>query len=111
MPPCGHGILPSSCLLLLAAGWPIKKTASLNRLIQDTVSFCLRGSQSRGDCELENNLWPAEIDPGQISQVIANLVVNAEQAMPTGGTLRISCENFRQDSGKKATVPDLPPGD
>jgi PAS domain S-box-containing protein len=103
--------LAQQLLTFARGGVPIKKTASLNRLIQDTVSFCLRGSQSRGDCELENNLWPAEIDPGQISQVIANLVVNAEQAMPTGGTLRVSCENFRQGSGKKATVPDLPPGE
>src|SRR5207253_8528240 len=102
--------LAQQLLTFARGGVPIKKTASLKRLIQDTVSFCLRGSQSRGDCELENNLWPAEIDPGQISQVIANLVVNAEQAMPSGGTLRVSCENFRQDSGKKATVPDLPPG-
>ena len=103
--------LAQQLLTFARGGVPIKKTASLTRLVQDTVSFCLRGSQSRGECDLENNLWPAEIDPGQISQVIANLVVNAEQAMPTGGTLHVTCENFRQGSGKKATVPDLPAGE
>jgi PAS domain S-box-containing protein len=103
--------LAQQLLTFARGGAPIKKTASLTRLIQDTVSFCLRGSQSRSECDLEDNLWPSEIDSGQISQVIANLVVNAEQAMPTGGTLHVTCENFRHASGKNATVPDLPSGE
>ncbi|PYK45919.1 MAG: hypothetical protein DME46_02910 [Verrucomicrobia bacterium] len=103
--------LAQQLLTFARGGVPIKKTASLTRLVQDTVSFCLRGSQSRSECDLEDNLWPTEIDPGQISQVIANLVVNAEQAMPTGGTLHVTCENFRRDSGKNAMVPDLPAGE
>src|SRR5437764_1367180 len=103
--------LAQQLLTFARGGVPIKKTASLTRLVQDTVSFCLRGSQSRSECDLEDNLWPTEIDSGQISQVIANLVVNAEQAMPTGGTLHVTCENFRHGSGKNATVPDLPSGE
>src|SRR5438105_2206918 len=103
--------LAQQLLTFARGGVPIKKTASLTRLVQDTVSFCLRGSQSRSECDLEDNLWPTEIDPGQISQVIANLVVNAEQAMPTGGTLHVTCENFRRDSGRNAMVPDLPAGE
>jgi CheY-like chemotaxis protein len=54
-------------------------------------------------------LWPAEIDPGQISQVIGNLVVNADQAMPNGGTLRVNCDNFSCTT--EDTIPDLGPGD
>jgi PAS domain S-box-containing protein len=103
--------LAQQLLTFARGGAPIKKTASLTRLVQDTVSFCLRGSQSRSECDLEDNLWPSEIDSGQISQVIANLVVNAEQAMPTGGTLHVTCGNFRHGSGKNATVPDLPSGE
>ncbi len=103
--------LAQQLLTFARGGAPIKKTASLTRLVQDTVSFCLRGSQSRSECDLEDNLWPSEIDSGQISQVIANLVVNAEQAMPTGGTLHVTCENFRHGSGKNAMVPDLPSGE
>src|SRR5437899_1812925 len=103
--------LAQQLLTFARGGAPIKKTTSLTRLVQDTVSFCLRGSQSRSECDLEGNLLPSEIDSGQISQVIANLVVNAEQAMPTGGTLHVTCENFRQGSAEKATVQDLPPGE
>src|SRR5438477_5263127 len=103
--------LAQQLLTFARGGAPIKKTTSLTRLVQDTVSFCLRGSQSRSECDLEDKLWPTEIDPGQISQVIATLVVNAEQAMPTGGTLHVTCENFRQGSAEKAPAPDLPPGE
>ncbi len=80
------------------------------KLIQDTVSFSLRGSRNRSEFEFGVDLAPAEIDAGQISQVIANLVVNADQAMPNGGTLYVSCDNFCYDVND-ATIPDLAPGD
>ena len=46
-----------------------------------------------GECLLPDSLWPAEIDEGQISQVIHNLALNAEQAMPSGGIIDIKAEN------------------
>jgi len=103
--------LAQQLLTFARGGAPIKKTASIGKLIQDTVSFSLRGSHSRSEFLLGADLWPAEIDPGQISQVIANLVVNADQAMPNGGTLRVSCDNFCYDSNSSPAVTDLPPGD
>src|SRR5205823_6708491 len=87
--------LAQQLLSFARGGAPIKKSASIGKLIQDTVSFSLRGTHSRGEFQLGADLWPVEIDPGQISQVIANLVVNADQAMPNGGILHVSCENFR----------------
>jgi PAS domain S-box-containing protein len=103
--------LAQQLLTFARGGAPIKKTASIGKLIQDTVSFSLRGSHSRSEFLFGADLWPAEIDPGQISQVIANLVVNADQAMPNGGTLRVSCDNFSYDSNTSPAVTDLPPGD
>src|SRR5205823_7821176 len=103
--------LAQQLLTFARGGSPIKKMASIGRLIQDTVSFSLRGSHSRSEFNLGADLWQVEIDAGQISQVIANLVVNADQAMPTGGTLHVSCENFRHGSEKNATIPDLPSGE
>ena len=102
--------LAQQLLTFARGGAPIKKTASIGKLIQDTVSFSLRGSHNRSEFQFGADLWPAEIDPGQISQVIANLVVNADQAMPNGGTLRVSCDNFRYHSAN-LTIPDLVPGD
>jgi len=103
--------LAQQLLTFARGGAPIKKTASMGKLIQDTVSFSLRGSHSRSEFLFGADLWPAEIDSGQISQVIANLVVNADQAMPNGGTLRVSCDNFSYDSDSSPDVTDLSPGD
>src|SRR5947207_554491 len=97
--------LAQQLLTFARGGTPIKKTASIGKLIQDTVSFSLRGSHNRSEFEFGVDLSSAEIDAGQISQVIANLVVNADQAMPNGGTLHVSCENF---SYSATTTPAMP---
>ena len=102
--------LAQQLLTFARGGAPIKKTASIGKLIQDTVSFSLRGSHSRSEFTFGEDLWPAEIDPGQISQVIGNLVVNADQAMPNGGTLRVHCDNFTYN-GDGLVIPDLTPGE
>ena len=96
--------LAQQLLTFARGGAPIKKTASIGKLIQDTVSFSLRGTHSRSEFNIGADLWPAEIDPGQISQVIANLVVNADQAMPNGGTLRVNCDNFAYRPDTTPTV-------
>ena len=103
--------LAQQLLTFARGGAPIKKTASIGKLIQDTVSFSLRGSHSRSEFTFGADLWPAEIDPGQISQVIANLVVNADQAMPNGGTLRVACDNFNYSPATSEPIPDLSPGE
>jgi PAS domain S-box-containing protein len=103
--------LAQQLLTFARGGAPIKKAASIGKLIQDTVSFSLRGSHNRSEFDFGADLWPAEVDSGQISQVIANLVVNADQAMPNGGALHVSCENFSYTSTSTPVVPDLPPGD
>jgi len=103
--------LAQQLLTFARGGTPIKKTASIGKLIQDTVSFSLRGSHNRSEFEFGVDLSSAEIDAGQISQVIANLVVNADQAMPNGGTLHVSCENFSYSATTTPAVPDLAAGD
>jgi len=103
--------LAQQLLTFARGGAPIKKTASMGKLIQDTVSFSLRGTHSRSEFTFGADLWPAEIDPGQISQVVANLVVNADQAMPNGGTLHVNCDNFVYNSDTTPQIPDLAPGD
>src|SRR5207244_5289203 len=102
--------LAQQLLTFARGGAPIKKTASIGKLIQDTVSFSLRGSHNRSEFEFGGDLSPAEIDAGQISQVIANPVVNADQAMPNGGTLHVSCEKSCYDVND-AAIPALAPGD
>ena len=103
--------LAQQLLTFSSGGAPIKKTASISKLIEETVSFSLRGSHSRAEMAIEADIWAAEFDPGQISQVIANLVVNADQAMTDGGTMHVSCSNFSFAADTTPAIPDLPPGD
>ncbi|MGH8094582.1 MAG: CHASE3 domain-containing protein [Chthoniobacterales bacterium] len=103
--------LAQQLLTFARGGAPIKQTASIADLVQETVSFSLRGSHSRAEITIEPDLWAAEFDPGQISQVIANLVVNADQAMPNGGTLHVKCDNFSHTANPEPATLDLPAGD
>ncbi len=103
--------LAQQLLTFARGGAPIKKAASIKKIIEDTVSFSLRGSHNCSKLEIEPDLWPAEFDPGQISQVIGNLIVNSDQAMPDGGTVEVSCDNFCAAPGLDPVVSDLRPGD
>ncbi|MCK4890316.1 MAG: response regulator, partial [Candidatus Aminicenantes bacterium] len=82
---------------------PIKNPASINELLEETVNFTLSGSNVKCDFHISENLREAEIDKGQISQVIQNIIINAVQAMPEGGTISVSAENL---DGKE--IKDLP---
>jgi len=84
-------------------GTPIKKIVSIDRLLKDSVNFALRGSNVRSEFKIAKKLWSVEIDEGQISQVINNVVINAKQAMPEGGIIEVNAENVGEmehsDSG------------
>jgi len=85
--------LTQQLLTFVKGGAPVKKLASLTTLIRETGDFALRGSNVRCEFAVSPDLWPAEVDEGQISQVINNLMINADQAMPDGGTIQVSAEN------------------
>ncbi len=86
--------LTRQLLTFAKGGAPVKKTTSIAELIKDSASFTLRGSNARCEFSIPDDLWPVEIDEGQISQVINNLVINADQAMPAGGIIKVGAENM-----------------
>ena len=86
--------LTQQLLTFAKGGEPIKKVTAIKTLISNTASFALRGSNCRYELSIEDDLWPAEVDEDQINQVLSNILINAEQAMPDGGQIHINAENF-----------------
>lgn len=91
--------LTQQLLTFAKGGAPVKSTADLGEIIHDSTSFMLSGSNVRCQLLLPDDLWPAEIDVGQISQVIQNIAKNADQAMPEGGIITITAANARVGQG------------
>ncbi|BEH10798.1 MULTISPECIES: hybrid sensor histidine kinase/response regulator [Geobacter] len=85
--------LTQQLLTFSRGGAPMKKVTSLAHLLIDSATFALRGANVRCSFAIPDELWPVEVDPGQMSQVVNNLVINADQAMPEGGVLTVRAEN------------------
>ena len=97
--------LTGQLLTFSKGGAPIKKTASIEDIIRDTSDFVLRGSNVRCEVSMPDDEWFVEVDPDQISQVINNLVLNAQQTMPAGGTIKIGIENITVGAGRMFGLP------
>ena len=84
--------LTQQLLTFSRGGAPVREMASISELLEQTATFALRGSDVSCEFSMPETLWSVEIDSGQISQVINNLIINADQAMPDGGTIRIQAD-------------------
>jgi PAS domain S-box-containing protein len=85
--------LTQQLLTFSRGGAPVKTTASMAEYVQEAVNFALRGSKLKAEFFIPDDIWPVDFDQGQFQQVIHNLVINADQAMPEGGILRVGMEN------------------
>ncbi|HMK36083.1 MAG TPA: ATP-binding protein [Desulfomonilaceae bacterium] len=72
----------------------VKIPTSLGTLLKETVSLALSGSSVKCKLKIAEDLWTTEIDYSQISMVFQNLLINAQQAMPAGGTIVVKAENI-----------------
>jgi PAS domain S-box-containing protein len=97
--------LSSRLLTFSKGGIPIKKVSSINTLLEHTIQFALTGSNVKSKIFLEEGLWSVEIDEGQIGQVIQNLVINAQQAMPKGGSVIVKARNMMIGDNEIKTIP------
>ncbi len=86
--------LTQQLLTFSRGGNPVKKTSSIGKTITESANFVLHGSQVSCRFSIPDDLWLVDFDPGQISQVIQNLVLNAKHAMPDGGEINIDCTNI-----------------
>jgi two-component system, cell cycle sensor histidine kinase and response regulator CckA len=89
-------------------GAPVRELTSLTEVIRESAHLAVRGSRTQCDFSLTEDLWAAEVDAGQIGQVVLNLVGNAQEAMPHGGVVSIRAENAVLESHNSLS---LSPGD
>jgi PAS domain S-box-containing protein len=85
--------LTQQLLTFSKGGDPVKKTAAIDKVIIDSANFVLHGSSVGCTYNISEDLWRVDVDTGQISQVIQNIIINARHAMPDGGVIEVSCEN------------------
>lgn len=89
------------------------KQVNLNQVIQDLLRMFNRviGKKISIEIDLEPNLCALEANQSQIEQVIMNLAINARDAMPDGGVLRLSTSNRSLSQADLASYPNLCAGD
>ncbi len=99
--------LTQQLLTFSRGGMPIKKTASIRHILTETAQFVMSGTNFNREFTIPEDLWNVRIDPGQISQVIHNILLNARQSMKDRGVIAISAENVELEDSDQLP---LPPG-
>jgi signal transduction histidine kinase/CheY-like chemotaxis protein len=94
--------LTQQLLTFAKGGDPLRSTVSLPDIVRAAAEFVLHGTRARCDYNVVPDLWNANVDKDQITQAIQNLVLNAVQAMPDGGVIRVSLNNDDIVPGAKA---------
>jgi len=84
--------LTRQLLTFAKGGAPLREVISVVDLVQETSSFATRGSKVKCELSLPADLPAIEADRGQLGQVLQNLIINADQAMPDGGTIDIAAQ-------------------
>jgi two-component system, cell cycle sensor histidine kinase and response regulator CckA len=106
--------LTQQLLTFAKGGEPVRRVTSMATLVGDALRLVLAGTNVKPMLTIPDDLWLVDIDPGQISQVLNNLLINAVQAMPEGGMLRVFVRNVTTHAGDvlESTFGDhLPDGD
>jgi two-component system, cell cycle sensor histidine kinase and response regulator CckA len=99
--------LTHQLLTFARGGAPIRKPMLLHEVIREACQFVLHGSNVQCDYSLASDAWPVEADKSQIRQILNNLMLNARQAMPHGGKMKVCMENTVLAAN---TMPMLPAG-
>ncbi|OQY35563.1 MAG: hypothetical protein B6241_01265 [Spirochaetaceae bacterium 4572_59] len=86
--------LTQQFLTFAKGGAPIKKVENLFPFVQETTQFALSGSSVTCRFQIEEDLSPCDFDKIQIGQLVDNLILNAQQAMPDGGVIDVSACNI-----------------
>ena len=97
--------MSSQLLTFSKGGSPVKKVVRMSELLAKSAHFSLHGSNLRAEMDIPPDLWTTEVDPAQIEQVINALMINAREAMLSGGTVDISARNVELENKPGALLP------
>ncbi|MEO0084622.1 MAG: ATP-binding protein [candidate division WOR-3 bacterium] len=98
--------LTQQLLTFSRGGAPVKKVVAIAKILKDSANLALKGAKATYEFNLPDSIWPVEADEGQLLQVFNNLLINANQAMPEGGTIKISVENIQLDGDNGLQLPE-----
>ena len=96
--------LTQQLLTFAKGGAPSRITASLAPLIKEWTQFALSGTTVGCTFTIADDLWLTDFDENMMGQVIDNIVINAVQAMPLGGTLSVMAENCELNQDEQSIV-------
>ena len=89
---------------------PHKKPIALARVLEESASLALRGSNVACSFDMAADLWTIEADDCQLVQVFMNVLINAQQAMPHGGVITMRAENVFELTERSQHALRLEPG-
>ena len=103
--------LTGQLLTFSKGGIPVKKPSNIRQIVRESADFVLHGSNVNlkfncqcNNCNRNGMEWVAEVDNGQISQVIQNLVINARQAMTDRGAITVRCNLVNHAEGDTKNI-------
>ena len=100
---CQRAAFLSSQLLTFAkGGTPVRRLVSVAGLVTDSVHLARAGASISIALDIAADLRSAWVDPGQIGQVLHNILLNARQAMPEGGIIEVRAENVESPDYPKS---------
>jgi len=98
--------LTEQLLTFSKGGEPVKEKTSIKDIIIESSEFVLHGSNVKCEYNLSENLWKVTADKGQMSQVINNIILNADQSMPEGGKISITGNNVILGKDNNLPLPE-----
>ncbi len=100
--------LTTQLLTFAQGGSPVKRALQLSDVVSEAAEFVCHGTGVRCLVSSPGDLWTVEADPGQISHVVSNLVLNAVQAMDNRGQVDVRLSNVVLDGGEGLPLPAGP---
>jgi CheY-like chemotaxis protein len=88
------------------SGAPVKKTSSVGPLLKDTAEYVLTGSNIWANFFIADSLYPVDLDQAQFLHAFSNIILNAGQAMPKGGVIKITAGNVHLEENEVSNLPE-----